>query len=177
MTTLFGLLAATGLRISEALALHTDDFTDDGLIVRQTICQKSRLVPLHDSVRLALERYLSDRRKRGLVATSLFVFATGRVPAYGTVAAIFRRLARSIDLKGGPGKKRPRMHGLRHTFAVRSLEQCPHDRNTVNSHMVALSTYLGHTYVGNTYWYLEATPILMRQIAAAGEAFHQGDVA
>jgi integrase len=177
MTTLVGLLAATGLRISEALALHTDDVTDDGLIVRQTKCQKSRLVPLHDSVRLAMERYLVARRKQELTGTSLFVFATGRTPAYGTVAAIFRRLVRSINLKGGSFQNRPRIHGLRHTFAVRSLEQCSHDRSVVTSHMVALSTYLGHTYVGSTYWYLEATPILMKQIAEAGEALHQGGIA
>ena len=68
----------------------------------------------------------------------------------------------------------PRIHDLRHTFAVRSLEQCQPDRRAVAQHMVALSTYLGHTNVTGTYWYLEATPIIMRGIATASEAKHQG---
>lgn len=176
MTTLFGLLAATGLRISEALALDIADLTDDGLIVRQTKFRKSRLVPLHDTVRAALERYLSVRKRTGTFNTSFFVFATGRPPVYGTVAGLFRRLSRSIGLKGRSGRQGPRIHDLRHTFVVRSLEQCQHDSDAVARHMVALSTYLGHTYVGNTYWYLEATPVLMGQIAEAGEALYQAGV-
>jgi len=62
---------------------------------------------------------------------------------------------------------------LRHTFAVRSLEQCGHDRNAVARHIVALSTYLGHAHVTDTYWYLHATPTLMERIAEAGEALHR----
>lgn len=89
--------------------------------------------------------------------------------------AVFLRLARSIGLRGKqPGRPGPRIHDLRHTFAVRSLEQCRHDRETVARHVVALSTYLGHAHVTDTYWYLHATPILMEQIAEAGEALHRG---
>jgi integrase len=65
----------------------------------------------------------------------------------------------------------------RHTFAVRSLEQCRHDRAAVSRHLVALSTYLGHAHVTDTYWYLQATPVLMGQIAEAGEALLQGGAA
>jgi integrase len=90
------------------------------------------------------------------------------------VVAVFLRLARSIGLRGKPGRPGPRIHDLRHTFAVRSLEQCRHDRETVARHVVALSTYLGHAHVTDTYWYLHATPILMGQIAEAGEALHRG---
>ena len=61
-------------------------------------------------------------------------------------------------------------------FAVRSLEQCRHDREAVARHIVALSTYLGHAHITDTYWYLHATPILMGQIAEAGEAMHRGQV-
>ena len=68
------------------------------------------------------------------------------------------------------------MQDLRHVFAVRSLESCGHDRNAVARHIVALSTYLGHAHVTDTYWYLQATPILMGRIAAAGEALHRGAV-
>ena len=66
---------------------------------------------------------------------------------------------------------------MRHTFAVRSLEQCRHDRTAVTRHVVALSTYLGHAHVTDTYWYLQATPILMNQIAEASEALLMGDAA
>lgn len=93
------------------------------------------------------------------------------------MVAIFLCVARSIGLRGDLGQAGPRIHDLRHTFAVRSLEQCRHDRDAVGRHIVALSTYLGHAHVTDTYWYLQATPILMRQIAAAGEALHQGAVA
>ena len=71
----------------------------------------------------------------------------------------------------------PRLHDLRHTFAVRSLEACGHDRQAVASHMLALSTYLGHTEVAHTYWYLQATPVLLRDIAAVSEQLFQGHAA
>ncbi|BCH29871.1 integrase [Mesorhizobium sp. L-8-10] len=175
--TLFGLLAATGMRISEALALRLDDLTADGLVIRQTKFQKSRLLPLHLTTWDALDRYLMTRRRVGTLNSALFVSTTGAPPSYYTVIAIFLRLARTIGLRGGPGQPGPRIHDLRHTFAVRSLEQCGHDRDAVGRHIVALSTYLGHAHVTDTYWYLQATPILMAQIAAAGEALHQGAVA
>ncbi|QKK27914.1 tyrosine-type recombinase/integrase [Rhizobium hidalgonense] len=175
--TLFGLLAATGMRISEALALQLYDVTADGLIIRQTKFQKSRLLPLHPTTRGALDRYLAARRRVGTLNSALFVSATGAPPAYSTVIAVFLRLTRVIGLRGEPGLRGPRIHDLRHTFAVRSLERCQNDRNAVGRHIVALSTYLGHAHVTDTYWYLQATPILMRQIAAAGEALHQGAVA
>ena len=69
------------------------------------------------------------------------------------------------------------MHDLRHTFAVRSLEQCKHERDTVARHIIALSTYLGHAHVTDTYWYLQATPSLLAQIAAAGETLLMGGAA
>lgn len=176
-STLFGLLAATGMRISEALALRLADVTDDGLMIRQTKFQKSRLLPVHDTTRRALDEYLEVRARLGTLDNALLVADTGRAPAYSTVVAVFLRLARSIGLRGGPGHRGPRIHDLRHTFAVRSLERCGHDRHTVARHIVALSTYLGHAHVTDTYWYLQATPILMGQIAIAGEALHRGEVA
>lgn len=172
-STLFGLLAATGMRISEALALQLDDVTADGLIIRQTKFQKSRLLPLHNTTRRALDEYLSVRERLGTMDGALLVSTTGKAPSYNTVVAIFLRLARSIDLRGAAGQTGPRIHDLRHTFAVRSLEGCRHDQEAVARHVVALSTYLGHAHVTDTYWYLHATPILMGQIAEAGEALHR----
>jgi integrase len=174
-STLFALLAATGLRISEALALKLDDVTDEGLLIRATKFRKSRLVPLHETARRGLERYLALRTRLSAADPALFISLAGTALRYPTVNAIFLSLVRSLGLHPGPGHRGPRLHQLRHTFAVRSLEQCAGNREAVSRHMTALSTYLGHTHVSDTYWYLEATPLLMAQIAAAGEALHRGE--
>jgi integrase len=163
------------LRISEALALRLEDLTADGLVIRQTKFHKSRLVPLHETTRHALQVYLAARARLATVDDMLFVSPSGKAPAYPTVVSIFLRLVRSVGLRGGPGQRGPRLHDLRHTFAVRSLERCGHNRAAVARHLVALGTYLGHAHVTDTYWYLQATPVLMAQIAAAGEALHRGD--
>lgn len=175
-TTLLGLIAATGMRIAEALALQLDDVTADGLVIRETKFQKSRLLPLHATVRQALDRYLAVRREvtRG---NALFVSCTGRRLPYNSVRYVFLALLDSTGLKGAHAGRDPRIHDLRHTFAVRSLESCSHDRTAVARHIVALSTYLGHAHVTDTYWYLQATPVLMGQIADAGEALLTGGAA
>lgn len=173
-TTLFGLLAATGLRISEALALRCENVTEDGLIIWETKFRKSRIVPLQATTRRALDAYLSARTRLGTFNDSVFVSTSGKAPAYRTVETIFLQLARAAGLRESPGQRGPRIHDLRHTFAVRSLEQCRHDRDAVARHTVALSTYLGHSHVTDTYWYLQATPFVMEQIADAGEALHRG---
>jgi integrase len=168
-STLFGLLAATGLRISEALALRLEDVTEDGLIICETKFHKSRLVPLHQTARQALTTYLLARTRLGTFSRSLFVSTSGAAPAYNTVAAVFLQLVRSIGLRAARGQRGPRIHDLRHTFAIRSLEKCQPGRDAVSRHIVALSTYLGHAHVTDTYWYLGPTPYLMRQIADASE--------
>jgi len=173
--TLLSLLACTGLRVSEALKLELDDFTEDGLTIRVTKFQKSRLVPLHQSVRDALQQYLAARRRFAPTASTIFVSRSGGVLPYPTVIATFLLLVRAAGLRGSPGQPGCRLHDLRHTFAVRSLEQCPGDRRAVARHMAALSTYLGHAHVTDTYWYLQATPKLLGDIATAAEAFHRGD--
>ena len=171
--TLFGLLAATGLRISEALALRLGDVAEDGLIINRTKFKKSRLVPLHDTTRAAVDRYLSTRLAISTSADSLFISNTGAPLCYDTVSGLFRQISRKIGLRGEPGRPGPRIHDLRHSFAVRSLERCPCNDDAVSRHILALSTYLGHAHVADTYWYLQATPGLMTQIADAGEAFGQ----
>jgi integrase len=166
---LFGLMAATGMRVSEALGLTVDDITEDGLIIRQTKFRKSRMIPLHDTTRQALEGYLIKRNRRGGPSNSVFVVNTGKAPDRSTVSRVFLGIVRSLGLKDGPGHRGPRLHDLRHSFAVRCLEQCGGDRDAVKRQIVALSTYLGHACVTDTYWYLEATPILLKQIAQDGE--------
>lgn len=173
LTTLLGLLASTGLRISEALSLECSDVGDDGLIIRKSKHGKSRLIPLHETAQAALGRYLNARARRPVFTEAVFVSSNGQALMYPTVRETFLRLLARAGLRESSSSG-PRMHDLRHTFAVRSLEQCQHDRQAVAKHMIALSTYLGHSNVTCTYWYLEATPIIMSGIARAGEAMHQG---
>ena len=174
---LFGLLAAAGLRISEALALKRGDLTEDGLIIRNAKFGKSRLLPLHPTTRQALDRYLAVRAKLGSHGDDLFVVTTGHAPNQRCAQQVFTQLLRQLGLRASGSIPGPRLHDLRHTFAVRSLESCSHDWQVVANHMLALSTYLGHVDVTKTYWYLEATPVLMRDIALAGEQLFRGEMA
>lgn len=173
-TTLLSLIACTGLRISEALKLDLHDFAEEGLVIRATKFQKSRLVPLHESARNSMRQYLAVRSRIATTASTVFVSLRGDELRYSRVNATFLQLARAADLRGGPGLKGCRIHDLRHTFAVRSLEQCGGDRKAVARHMAALSTYLGHAHVSDTYWYLHTTPRLLSDVATVTEALHEG---
>lgn len=172
--TLFGLLAATGLRISEAMALVLDDLTADGLLVRKTKFRKSRLLPLHETTEAALNRYLQKRRAVGGGDDHVFISTRGGALTYPMINGTFHFLLRRLHLRLKPDQQLPRIHGLRHYFAVRALESstCGHD--PVARHILALSTYLGHAHVTDTYWYLQATPHLMTGIADACETFSLG---
>jgi len=175
-STLFGLLAATGLRISEALALRISDITPDGLLIRETKFRKSRLVCLHDSVAAELNQYLILRSK--VVGNDEHVFVShrgGHRLHYNVAAETFQLVLNAAGINGIPGMSRPRLHDLRHRFAVKSLLACPDSRSKVTRHMLALTTYMGHTHVGDTYWYLDSTPELMCDIANACEDFLKGN--
>ena len=170
---LFGLMAATGLRRSEAIGLRLDDITPDGLVIRESKYGKSRLVPIHASTREALGHYVAQRARHGGEDDHLFILSTGRPPAPDTVTKAFIKVARQLGLRGGPGEPGTRLHDLRHAFACRSLENAvATDRDSVSRHMLALSTYLGHARVSDTQWYLEATPALLEQIAREAERAH-----
>jgi integrase/recombinase XerD len=174
---LFGLIAATGLRISEAMALKLDDIGPDGVPhIRVTKFNKSRLVPLHPSVVQALERYLEVRRQLAGESEWLFPSIRHRALCSTTVNYTFRSVLRRAEV--APERTRqPRIHDLRHTFATRVLEQCGAERGAVARHFVALSTYLGHADIRHTYWYLQATPEMMTEIAAAAETLAGGTAA
>jgi len=163
--TLFGILAACGLRISEALALEVDDITSDGLFIRETKFRKSRLVPMHPTTERAVDDYLRRRRKVAGSTNHLFVTLKGGPLRYPTVITVFLSLIRRLGLRGEPGESGPRLHDMRHTLSVRALEAC--SRDEVARHLLALSTYLGHVHVADTYWYLHATPQLLSGIADA----------
>jgi integrase len=170
---LISLLAATGMRVSEALHLLVSDITSDGLLVRKTKFQKTRLVPLHDTAVTGLGRYLTLRRDKRRGGDHVFVTDHGQPLAYRKVHRMFRTLLKSAGLKPSRGRW-PRIHDLRHTFAVRALESSPTGRQRIGQHMLALATYMGHVNINATYWYLETTPDLLRDIAAVAENFAQG---
>lgn len=173
-TTYFGLLAATGMRFTEALSLRVDDMTPDGLLIRETKFRKTRLLPLHETTAQALAEYLRARTEASPLTDALFIARSRRAPHRNSVRIAFAEMIRSVGLEPGPGERGPRIHDLRHTFAVNALLQCPPGRAAASHHMVALSTYLGHSNVSDTYWYLQATPVLMAKIADSCETFFMG---
>lgn len=172
--TVLALLAVTGLRVGEALRLQLSDLSAQGLVIRRAKFRKSRLVPVHEATTAGLERYLRRRRRWARGDDHVFVTDRGQPLPYPTVHATFVKLLKSAGFEPVSGRPRPRIHDLRHRFAVRALQACPHGHGAVSHHMLALATYLGHTNINNTYWYLEATAELLGGIAAAGEAFYEG---
>jgi len=170
-STLVSLLTCTGLRVSEAIQLRFDDITPDGLVIRRTKFRKSRLVPLHETAQARLQRYLQQRRPWAPYHDHVFVSLRRKPLQLQDVDKAFRTAVKRAALPPGPRGVRPTPHGLRHAFAVRALQTCPDGRDAITKHMLALSTYLGHSKVAHTYWYLEAVPDLMRDIADRAEQF------
>lgn len=171
--TLIGLLAATGLRISEAMALDRDDvdWSNGLLTVRNTKFGKSREVLLHPSTVKALERYADQRDlvRPGIPATSFFISTLGTPLAHTTIQPTFRHLLARTGLEHR--SPRPRIHDLRHTFAVGTLTGWYSDGGDVAARLPLLSTYLGHVDPAATYWYLSAVPELLALAAARLEPF------
>jgi len=176
--TLFGLLAATGMRVSEALALRFDDVTTEGLLIRDTKFRKSRLLPLSPTTIDALSSYLHRRRQVAGHDDRLFVSWRRHRLSYWAVYYTFNLVcgAAGVPMHGDPGRV-VRLHDIRHTFAVNALRACPGDRDKATQHMLALTTYMGHARVSSTYWYLEATPELLGDIAAAAASVVHGGAA
>jgi integrase/recombinase XerD len=169
---LISLLAATGLRISEALHLLVTDITPNGLLIRRTKFQKTRLVPLHATAVTGLGHYLIHRQEAKRGGDHVFVSDEGQPLVYWRVHGVFRTLLKSAGIKPSGGRW-PRIHELRHTLAVRALESSPTGRQRIGQHMLALATYLGHVNINATYWYLETTPELLFDIAVVAENFVQ----
>jgi integrase len=166
---LFGLLAVTGLRLSEVINLQRDDVDlEEGVLtVRATKFGKSRLVPLHPTTRAALHSY-AERRQAHLgvhCCPHFFVAERGGRLLHQYVHRVFWRLSREIGLRGPGDRSGPRVHDLRHRFAVRTLLTWHREGMDVERLLPVLSTYLGHTCVRDTYWYLSACPDLMQAAA------------
>ena len=160
--------------MSEAIRLRFEDITPDGLVIRCSKFRKSRLVPLHETARAGIERYLEQRRPYAPFDDHVFISLRRKPLLLDDVDTAFRTAVDKIGLRRGLGLPRPTPHSLRHTFAVRALETCPDGRDHITKQMLALSTYLGHGRVCDTYWYLEAVPELMENIAQCCESFFTG---
>ncbi|GAA1624510.1 tyrosine-type recombinase/integrase [Nonomuraea maheshkhaliensis] len=168
--TLLGLLTVTGLRIGEAIALDVADLDaeHDVLTIRNTKFGKDRLVPLHASTTGALRAYLDQSRRLcpGAPAGPLLISTRGTRLRHVTVSATFGRLVKGAGLSARSASCRPRIHDLRHSFAVRTLLEWYRHGADVPALLPRLSTYLGHIDPGSTYWYLSAAPELL---ALAGQ--------
>ena len=160
---LFGFLAATGVRIGEALKLRLTDFKGDHVHVRGAKFSKERLVYLDPSTCKVLRTYARSRDP-SLDADVLFIGASNKAPSRESVEVRFRKATKALGLLGTEQTGPPRLHDLRHTFAVRSLAACGTDQLSVSTHIVALAAYLGHSSMDETYWYLRTLPELKRQI-------------
>jgi integrase len=167
--TLFGLIAVTGMRLSEAIGLGRGDVDLDRgvLTARLTKFGKSRLVPLHPTACAMLRSY-GDRRDAHLGSrcgpTFLVAEQGGRL-LHQYVHRVFWRLSREIGLRRPGDRSGPRVHDLRHRFAIRTLIDWYRKGANVEQQLPTLSTYLGHVCVRDTYWYLSACPELMEEAA------------
>lgn len=172
--TLVGLLAVSGLRLGEALALDRADVDLDGgvLLVRRAKHGNLREVPLHESTCRALGDYgrLRDRHWPEPATAAFFVSGRGLRLPMGAFHAAFRTLVRDAGLEGRGGRCRPRPHDLRHSFAVTTLLDWYRAGADVDARLPLLSTYLGHVDPASTYWYLQAAPELL---ALAGQRLDQ----
>lgn len=178
--TLFGLIASTGMRISEALSLHNEDvdLKYGMLTIHQTKFGKSRQVPMHSSTVDALRRYRWMRELASLSAQDdapFFVGTRGRLWGLPLTThqaeRVFAGLRKQLGWLNRGTHHAPRIHDLRHTFVVRRIVQWQAQRVDVDQAMLSLSTYVGHAMVTNTYWYLSAVPELMALAAERFESF------
>ena len=171
---LLGLLAVTGVRISEALNLRPKDvdWSEGLLTIRGAKFGKSRLIPLHPSTEKVLSAYAKrrDRFFAGKPVSYFFVSSRGNRLDGGDVHRTFYTLSRQTGLREASASRGPRLHDFRHRFAVQTLVRWYRGGEEVERRLSILSTYLGHAHVTDTYWYLTNTPELR---GAAGKRLEQ----
>jgi integrase/recombinase XerD len=165
-STLFGLLAVTGMRVSEPVRLDRDDveLTRGILTVRQAKFGKSRMLPVHTSTLEALRHYRHhrDRVCPWARTRSFFISEAGTRLTTWSVRQTFVRLSRQTGLRGPEESHGPRLHDLRHGFAIQTLLAWYRHGINVEQHLPELSAYLGHVHVHDTYWYISAVPELLQ---------------
>jgi integrase/recombinase XerD len=163
-TTMIGLLSATGMRIGEVLRLDRRDVDLDGLVilVRESKFLRTRRVPIHETTAAALRAY-AEVRDRLLPCPRTQAFFAGRCGVrlgHANVCSTFHEIAAAAGVKPR-GRRAPRLHDIRHTFAVRTIREWYRHGTDVEQRIPWLSTYMGHVGVSSTYWYLTATPELL----------------
>jgi integrase len=168
--TIIGLLWATGMRISEVTGLtHGDIDLDAGLIeVQSAKFGKSRWVPIQSSVVSELKRYVQQRSLAFLPASmgdAYFVSDYGKPMTTRSVRYAFGLLCKQLGLQARGDHKYPRLHDIRHTFITSTLQRWQEQGIDIDKNILALSTYVGHVKVTDTYWYVTATPTLMATAA------------
>ena len=176
---LFGLLTVTGLRLGEArnLELRDVDLKTGVLTIRSAKFGKSRLIPIHASTRRVLAAYLERRDRRWAarqVSSYLFVSNWGTRLDNKDIHRTFYALSRQIGLRGQSDSHGPRIHDLRHRFAVMTLLRWYRSGEDVEQRLPILSAYLGHVHVSDTFWYLSAWPELMREAMSRLERSWEG---
>lgn len=170
MHTLIGLLSVTGMRIGEAIRLDRDDLDLEHrrLVIHNSKFGKSRQLPLHPTTIRALDAYLRRRDElRPTVDTdALLITATGKRLDRNNVERQFRQLRTQARLAQRPGSRPPRLHDIRHTFAVHTMLGSYRDGGNPVARVAQLATYLGHADPAASYWYLSAAPELLTLVAA-----------
>jgi len=161
--TLLGLLACSGLRISEALRLEPQDvdWQQGLLIIRESKNGKTRVVPLHPTALKPLRAYAQARQERFPAAQHFFVSQRGQGMTRTTAEITFQRLRQGLAFTGHP----PRLQDFRHTLASRVLQRAQAQGKDAGNRVLILSRFLGHSHVEDTYWYLSALPQLLAQAA------------
>lgn len=176
LATVIGLMTSTGIRIGEALSLNTTGFDP----ARSTITvtgkyRKTRRLPIHSSTTAALSHYLQISRK--LVDPpadqAFFLTCNGTRALAGSIEKAFRVVTTGCQLPTGPGNHQPRLHDLRHSFAVNTLIDAHRHGGDVDARIATLASYLGHVSPSSTYWYLTASPELLDLVAERVETHRQ----
>lgn len=170
--TILGLIAATGLRASEALGLDRQDVmprnSPSTILIRETKFGKTRLVPIHHSTAEQLRVYAGHRELLGfsLHTPAFFVSSHRRRLSYAALQERFHILMQRIGLRARNGSNEPTLHSLRHSFVVTRLRSWHEAGLDVETRLAHLATYLGHVDFRETYWYMTATPELLAAAAA-----------
>jgi integrase/recombinase XerD len=173
--TFIGLMAATGLRTGEAMALDRADadLAEGVLTIRSSKLGKSRLVPLHPTTTAALARYAirRDQLCPHPITQAFFLSGAGTRLNHTNSSTTFTGLLAAAGIAAPEGERRPRLYDLRHSFAVATVARWHAEGAEVQARLPVLSTYLGHVRPSSTYWYLQAAPELLTAAAARLECF------
>jgi integrase len=172
-TTVIGLMAVTGMRISECVQTNIADLDVGNNVLTITGKRgKQRFIPVDPSTTMALTHYLRTSRSLGIVTDpqAFFVNASGRRLRAANMQVLFRQLSTGLGYLARPGGQDPRLHDFRHTFATTTLIRAYQDGVDIDAQIAVLATYLGHVSPTSTYWYLQATPELLELAAARVEA-------